>query len=96
MTLVILLIIKYYTLAIIFNIISIYLRQHLAIPIFRLARPTSILEFSVRGWVCVRKFEEAELTMTIKMKVVTLDEQTPRRQFFYLDNSIIMHNFDTH
>ena len=73
MTLVILLLIKYYTIALIFNIISIYLRQRLAIPIFRLARPTSILEFSVRGWVCVRKFEEAELTMTIEMKVAIID-----------------------
>ena len=58
--------------------------------IFRWARPTSINEFSgvrayvsmcVRAqgvWTCVggRKFEEAELTITMKMKVISLDEQT--------------------
>ena len=35
-------------------------------------------------WVRVRKLVEAELTMTMKMKVVKLDERTPRRQFLYI------------
>ena len=54
---------------------------------FRWARPTSLRGFSrcgsVCGWVCLRKLVEAELTMTIKMKVVTIDELTPKRQFSY-------------
>ena len=46
--------------------------------IFKWARPTSIYGFSgcacVRACVRVRKLSEAELTMTIKVKVVSLDE----------------------
>ena len=42
----------------------------------------------VRGcvgtWVRVRKLVETELTMTMKRKVVTLDEKTPERQFLYV------------
>ena len=53
---------------------------------FKWARPTSIYGFSrcacvracvrtcVRAYVRVRKLVEAELTMTIKVKVVSLDE----------------------
>ena len=51
--------------------------------IFRWARPTSISEFSgvracVRMCVRVRKLVDAELAMTMKMKVVSLDEKTPK------------------
>ena len=50
---------------------------------FRWARPTSISEFSgvrayVRTYMRVRKLVVAELAMTMKMKVVSLDEQTPK------------------
>ena len=36
-------------------------------------------------WVRVIKLVDAEfeLTMTMKMEVVTLDEETPRKQFLY-------------
>ena len=55
--------------------------------IFRWACPTSISEFSgvracvrayVRMCVRVRKLVEAELTMTMKMKVVSVDYQTSK------------------
>ena len=32
----------------------------------------------MRVCVCVRKLVEAELTMTMKIKVLSLDEQTPK------------------
>ena len=52
--------------------------------IFRWARPTSISEFSgVRAYIHVRKLVEAKLTMTMKMKVVGLDENIPKRRFGY-------------
>ena len=35
------------------------------------------------AWVRVRKLVDSEFTITMKMKVVTLDEETPRRQFLY-------------
>ena len=66
------------------------------ISIFRWVRPTSISEFSgvrayvrayvrtcVRAYVRVRKLVEAKLTMTMKMKVVSLDENIPKRCFGY-------------
>ena len=34
-------------------------------------------------WVRVRKLVEAEFTITMKMKVVKLDEETLRRQSLY-------------
>ena len=37
----------------------------------------------VGAWVRLRKLAETELTMTMKRKVVTLDEKTPGRQFLY-------------
>ena len=44
----------------------------------------------VRGyvgtWVRVRKLVETELTMTMKRKVVTLDEKNPGRQFLYSED----------
>ena len=46
----------------------------------------------VRGcvgtWVRLRKLVKAELTMTMKMKVVTIDEETPKRQFSYVEDSV--------
>ena len=37
----------------------------------------------VRGSVRVRKLLEAELTITIKIKVINLDENIPKRHFGY-------------
>ena len=37
----------------------------------------------VRACVRVRKLVEAKLTMTMKMKVVGLDENIPKRRFGY-------------
>ena len=66
------------------------------LSLFRWACPTSIREFSrcgcvgawVRGcvgtWVRGRKLLEAELTMTMKIKVINLDENIPKRCFGYL------------
>ena len=58
------------------------------IELFRWVRPTSISEFSgvracVRACVRVSKLVEAKLTMTMKMKVVGLDENIPKRRFGY-------------
>ena len=36
----------------------------------------------------LRKFVEAELTMTMKMKVVTLDEETPEDSFYTLGTQV--------
>ena len=37
----------------------------------------------VRGSVRVRKLLEAELTITMKIKVINLDENIPKRHFGY-------------
>ena len=38
----------------------------------------------VDTWVRVRKLIEAELTITMKMTVVNIDEWIPKRQFSYV------------
>ena len=43
-------------------------------PFFKWVHPTSIYGFSGCACVRVRKLVEAELTMTYKVKVVSLDE----------------------
>ena len=40
----------------------------------------------VGAWVRGRKLLEAELTMTMKIKVINLDENIPKRYFGYLWN----------
>ena len=46
--------------------------------IFRSARLTSIHEICKCGYVCVRKLLLAELTMTMKIKVINPDENIPK------------------